>query len=128
MAKKQPPNPVTPAAADAFAMAIHRFQGELNMLDWRIERSPKPAGKKNMAEVASMDLEARLAVYRIGEDFGSRPVTQQSVEEIACHEVLHIFLHPLIEAARNPATSPELLNSIEHAAIHALVRRLVPEE
>jgi hypothetical protein len=93
----------------------------------RIEKSGKPS-KKNMAEVVSMDLEARLAIYKVGTDFGGTPVTEQSVEETACHEVLHIFLAPLLEAAQDRSISAETLNGIEHSVIHTLVKRLVSEQ
>lgn len=125
---KPAPNRVTPAASDAFAMLMRKWQGELNLYDWRIERSPKPAGKNSLAEVTSMSLKDRLAIYKLGEDFGdSRPVTEQSLEEIACHEMLHVLLNELIEYAKDPHTKPEDLEAVEHRVINVLVRLLVPE-
>jgi hypothetical protein len=119
-------NPVTPAAADAFAMRMKHWQDALNLNDWRVERSPRPAGRNAMAEVTSMSLKARLAVYRLGSDFGENmPVTEQSVDEIACHESLHILLCELIEFARDKDTKAEDLEGVEHRVIHTLVRLLV---
>jgi hypothetical protein len=126
-AKKQPANPVTPAASDAFDLYVRQWQAKLNLMDWRIHRSEKQASKRNMAEVVQMDLEARLAAYRVGADFGGTPVTAQSVEETACHEMLHVFLHPLLEAAQDRSITAEQLNGIEHAVINTLVHLLVPE-
>lgn len=126
-AKKPPANPVTPAASDAFSLFVMKWQARLNLMDWRIHKSEKPASKKNMAEVVQMDLEAKLATYRIGSDFGGTPVTAQSVEETACHEMLHVFLHPLLEAAQDRSITAEQLNGIEHAVINTLVHILVPE-
>lgn len=125
MAKKPPANPVTQSDADAFAMYVREWQDRLNLNDWRIVRSAKPAARANMAEVVRRDLPARLATYRIGADFGAIPVTGQSVEEIACHEVLHVFLYELIEHAK--ANSDDLA-SAEHRVIQTLVRLLVPEQ
>lgn len=125
MAKKPPANPVTPGAADAFAMCVHQWQDKLNLNDWRIVRSSKPAAKANMAEVNTLDLEARLATYRIGADFGAVPVTGQSIEEVACHEVLHVLLHELLEYAKRPDASD--VASAEHRVIHTLVKLLVPD-
>jgi hypothetical protein len=122
MAKKVPPNPVTVADADGFAMAVMKWQDLLNLHDWRIERSAKPAAKSNMAEINSFDLKARLATYRIGADFGSVPVTETSVDKIACHEVLHVFLHELLEAGEDE------IDSAEHRVINTLVRLLVDKQ
>jgi hypothetical protein len=130
MAKPKPPaaNPVTPAASDAFDLYVRQWQTRLNMSDWRIHRSNKAAGKRNMAEVTQMDLEARLASYRIGADFGGTPVTERSVERTALHELLHVFLHPMLSAAQDRSVTAEQLNGIEHAAIHVLVDLLAPED
>ena len=121
--KKPQPNPVTPQGRDCFAMYVHKWQELLNLGDWRIEQSPKPAAKANMAEVDRLDLKARLATYRIGSDFGGTPVTDMSIEQIACHEVLHVFLHELLEFARQGG---EDVDSAEHRVINSLVRVLVP--
>src|ERR1043165_5940779 len=117
--KKVPPNPVTPQGRDCFALYVSKWAERLNMGDWRIVASGKPAGRANMAEINSMDLRARLATYRIGTDFGATPVTDHSIEEPACHEVLHVRLFELIETCRNPASSDEQIASVEHAVIHA---------
>jgi hypothetical protein len=124
--KAEPPNPVTPQGKDCFDLFVRKWQAELNLNDWRIEPSSRPAAKANMAEVDRFDLKARLATYRVGADFGGTPVTDMSIEQIACHEVLHVFLHELIESARDPAQTDDALASIEHRVIHSLVRVLVP--
>jgi hypothetical protein len=124
--KPEPPNPVTPQARDCFAMRVREWQDRLNLNDWRIEPSSKPAGKANMAEINRFDFKARMATYTIGADFGSTPVTDMTIEEIACHEVLHVFLHEMLAVAQDPAASPDDLASIEHRVIHSLVRVLVP--
>lgn len=124
--KKPPANPVTVSDADAFALFVHEWQERLNLRDWRIERSPKPAARANMAEVSKISLPDRLATYRIGADFGSIPVTAQSVEEIACHEVGHVFLHEFKEICMDPASTGDEINAAEHRLINTLVRLLVP--
>lgn len=121
-------NPLSTSDTDAFMLFMEQWQERLNMLDWRIVRATKPAAKSNMAQINRMDLAARLATYAIGQDFGAVPVTGQSVEEIACHESLHVFLHELIETARDPASSQETLEGVEHRIIHVLVNLLVPKD
>lgn len=125
---KSPDNPVTPEAADAFAMYVKKWQAELNLHDWRIERSTKAASKSNMAEVFKMSLADRLASWRIGADFGSTPVHDATLEQIACHEVLHIFLKELIETAMESQTvTADALASAEHRVINTLVALLIQD-
>lgn len=123
-AKKPPANPVTQSGRDAFAMYVHKWQDALNLNDWRIQPSAKAANKANMAEVVKMDLEARLATYRIGDDFGGTPVTADSIEDTALHEVLHVFLYELLQFAQSPGSNPADIASAEHRVIHSLVRVL----
>lgn len=125
MAKKQP-HPVTQNDRDAFALFVQKWQEALNLNDWRIVPSSKRAAKANMAEVCGMDLKARLATYRIGDDFGATPVTGHSLEETACHELMHVRLFELIQLARDPQSSDDAIASAEHAVIIAIVRLLVP--
>jgi hypothetical protein len=123
-AKKPPTNPVKQSDADAFTLYVREWQDRLNLNDWRIEKAAKPAGKANMAEVCSISLPDRLAVYRIGTDFGSIPVTAQTVEEIACHEVLHVFLHEYKEFILAGADEEDIM-SAEHRIVNTLVGLLV---
>lgn len=112
-------NRLTAADAKAFHGYIKKWQGLLNLHDWRVERSAKTS--KAMAEI-SMSLGDRLAVYRLGADFGdSTPVTPHSLESTACHELLHVLLHELVNA------SDDSLESIEHRVINTLEKLLVPE-
>jgi hypothetical protein len=128
MSKKPPANAVSPAAADAFSMRMKHWQAELNLHDWRIERHPKPASRNALAEVTRMSLVDRLAVYKLGQDFGeTKPVSEQSLDEIACHESLHVLLCELIEFCRDKDSKPEDIDAAEHRVIHTLVRLLVPE-
>ena len=131
---KKKPKPLPPESivktgdADAFMMFMRDWQDKLNLHDWRIQRSSRPASKTSMAEINKMDMGARLATYAIGEDFGSLPVTGLSVEETACHEMLHVFLKELIETAGEYRTvSQETLEGVEHRVIHVLVNLLVPK-
>jgi hypothetical protein len=131
MATKKKPHPdaiVKPGDADAFMMFMRDWQEKLNLNDWRIQRSTKACGAANMAEINKMDMGARLATYTIGTDFGSLPVTGLSVEETACHEMLHVFLKELLETAKESQTvTQETLDGVEHRVINVLVGLLVPK-
>lgn len=125
--KAPPPNPVTTADADGFAMFVREWQHKLNLQDWRIERSSKPAGRANMAAINKLSLPDRLATYALGEDFGAKPVTAQSVEEVACHETLHVFVYEFKEVCRDPNATDDEIMAAEHRLVNTLVRLLVPE-
>jgi hypothetical protein len=126
-AKKPPANPVKVSDEDAFALFVHKWRDTLNLNDWRIERSSKACGKANMAEINRISLPDRLATFTIGADFGSRPVTSQSVEEIACHELGHVFLHEFKEVCRDQASTEDDIMAAEHRIVNTLVRLLVPD-
>lgn len=118
-------NPVTPDAREAFMLYMQEWQERLGLVDWRISLDAKPAARANMAEVASLDYESRIAVVRLGEDFGTVAVDDLSLEQIAAHEVFHILLKPLITCASDPKCPDDVTNSEEHRVIHILVRLLV---
>jgi hypothetical protein len=116
---------ITPPAREAFILYVRQWQERLNLHDWRISVSAKPAAKANAAEVAILDLEARLASIRIGTDFGSLPIDDQSLDEFALHEVLHIFLFEFKSLCRHECVVAEdVLMSSEHRLIHSLVHVL----
>jgi hypothetical protein len=118
---KTPANPVSLPAREAFVLYVREWQERLGLSDWRISVSSKPAARANMAEVASVDYQARLAVIRIGTDFGSAHVGDESLEQVALHEVLHVFLKSIIEIAGDEACPADVLASEEHRVIHVLV-------
>jgi hypothetical protein len=103
-------NELTPEDCEAFDKYVAKWQRNLSLMDWRIERSSKRS-KRYMAEV-SFDDEARLATYRIGVSFGSAKVTPDSLERTALHEVLHVLLHDLL-GTPDDATEHRVINVLE---------------
>lgn len=124
--KKPAANPITPQARECFALFVRKWQELLGLRDWRIEPSSKPAAKANMAEINRFDSAARLATWTIGTDFGATPVTDMSIEEIACHELWHVRLHRLIEICRDQTSTQDEIDEAEHAVIHVAVALCVP--
>lgn len=114
-------NKPTAEEAEQFDDYVRHWQEVLNLMDWRMERGTKPE-KDAMASV-ECDAPARLAVYRIGH-FGATKITPESLSLTALHECLHVFLHPLIEAAQDRTTTPEQLEMQEHRVINVLERLL----
>ena len=120
--KKAPPNPVPEHAKDAFDYYIKLWQERLGLMDWRIERSLKKPAKRNMAEMLSY-LPDRLATYRLADDFGSLPVNERTVEELALHELLHTFLCEVVDQVYYGVDGDALV-SAEHRVINTLVKLL----
>jgi hypothetical protein len=120
-------NPVSAEQAEKLTAFVRRWQQLLNLNDWRITRSPQRK-KGVMADLPTIDLEQRLAIYRVGTDFGMEAVDDTSLEATALHEVLHVLLAELIEAAKNPETPADTLRSVEHRVINTLERLLLRKE
>ncbi len=118
-------NHLTPDDVSRFGELLRAWQAKLGLQDWRIVLSPIPA-KKSMAEMDKWDWPQRQVTCRVGLDWKSTPVTEGTLEQTAVHELFHVLLYQLIEAARNPQTSDEDLRSIEHSIINKMERLLVP--
>ena len=111
----------TPEHAELFAQSVKKWQQVLSLCDWRIEKGIKPA-KAAMASVEFTPA-ARLAVYRLG-DFGAEKVTQESLDQTALHELLHVFLHDLMTVAQDPKSSQDEIEMQEHRVINLLEKLL----
>lgn len=113
----------TPSAEQAlfFDQCMARWQQQLHLGDWRIERGHRPA--KNAMASVEFNAPARMAVYRLG-DFGAEPITEQSLDDTALHESLHILLFDLVQTAQDKSAEPEQLEAAEHRVINVLERVL----
>ena len=111
------PNIPTSEHAELFAQSVRKWQQVLSLGDWRIEKGLKPA-KAAMASV-EFNQGARLATYRLG-DFGAEKITPDSLDKTALHELLHIFLHDLMDVATDPKSSDEEIEMQEHRVINLL--------
>lgn len=117
-------NPITAKDKAEFSKQLSRWQLLLGMGDWRVAHSAKPAAKGALAEVAMCDLEARLASIRIGTDWGAESNHPRRIEQLAVHELLHIFLHEFRMACEDPRSTYEHIMSAEHRVINTLTRIL----
>lgn len=61
---------------------------------------------------------------RLGKDWGGEAITPNSIDQTALHEVLHIFLHELIEVAKVPDQPDDAITSAEHRCINILEQLL----
>lgn len=116
MPKKPAKNPITAEHEELFDRYLRKWQVLLSLGDWRIVKSGKPAGRSHMAEVF-VDHEARLVTYRIGGDFGETPVTPESLESTALHELLHVRNHEMLRLAYRDTHYSSDVQGAEHGAI-----------
>lgn len=111
---------LTPAEHDLFDAFVEKWQDRLGLKDWRIERSTKPT--RYMADV-TIEHSSRLAHYRLG-PFGAAPVTPESIEATALHELLHVLLAELVNQVDYGITGT-VLESAEHRVVHVLEKLLM---
>jgi len=100
-----------------FDRHVQKWQSKLNLQDWRIEKGGGKASRGVMAEV-SISLEDRLAMYRLSRQWGMQEPTDHALDATALHEMLHVFLRPLIEAA--VSRDEAMIGQVEHSVITVL--------
>ncbi len=120
---KPPRNPVSADDKEAYRTFLLLWQDRLGLHDWRINLRDKPAPKALMADVECFH-KARLANFRLGSGFGGTPVTPESLESTALHEMLHVLLHELTNQVVI-GLEGEPLDSAEHRVIHVLENLLL---
>lgn len=120
-------NPVTDEHAKKFEQYLRRWQGRLNLGDWRINLSPTRT-KTAMAVVYKMDFEQRQASIRLGTDFGADAPTDEMLEATALHELLHVAFCELLELSKETTLQGDALRSAEHRLINTFERLLVLEK
>lgn len=101
--------------------ALKFWQDELNLRDWRVEFSHRLTRRKNVLAEAHIDMGAKLASIRVGA-LWPKDTTDKNIDELACHESLHVFLRPLIDAAREG--NEDAIEAAEHSIINVLERLL----
>jgi hypothetical protein len=116
-------NEVTAEHAAKFAAFCSTWQERLGLMDWRLTVAEKRAGRSVMAEVSAQDMVQRTVTIRLGKSFDTVPVTDESLNETALHEMLHVLLKELIEVAKKDPEDDDL-HSAEHRVINVLERLL----
>lgn len=110
----------TSQQVEEFGRYMAEFQDLLNLRDWRIEHSGKPASRGALAQV-QISLDDRLATWSIGREWGAMPITSATLRTTALHEVLHVFLNPLTAANYAREDSAE---GVEHSVVVVLEKLL----
>lgn len=104
-----------------FEASLRKWQKVLNLVDWRIELSDRPAGRGNSADV-EVHYEHRLAKVRLMRTSSARP-EDEHLDSVALHELLHVRLADLIHAVQEGADE-KVIEAAEHSII-VLVEKLL---
>lgn len=125
METKPPANPVSDADAAEFNRYLQRWRDILNLRDWRVQLQVK-RDKASAAVLLKAELEHRLAKIAVGTDFGpNMPVTPYTLEQIAVHEMLHLFLVELIQTTIAEREHNNTVLAAEHAVVITLTDLLM---
>jgi hypothetical protein len=116
--KKPVRNPISADDRETYRAFLLLWQEKLGLDDWRINLRDKKTPSALMADVECHHL-ARLANFRLGDSFGGTPVTAESLEATALHEMLHVLLHELVEQ-NTIGLEGDPLASAEHRVVHVL--------
>jgi hypothetical protein len=117
----KPKNTPTAEQIQFFFKRVKHFQNVLNLNNWRIENSGKSASRGCLADVG-ISPEDQLAVVSIGGDWGTMPISEKTLNETAAHEVLHVFIRSLVDAAQS--RDPGAIASAEHSVVVILEKIL----
>ena len=110
---------ITSEQVEEFWGYVQKWQNALHLHRWRIEPTTKKT--KNCAECDfDSDDSARLVKIRLGTNFGSTPIDSNSLETLAIHEVLHVFVKDYKDICTTKPHDSDSQMWHEHEMIHVL--------
>jgi hypothetical protein len=100
-----------------------KWQDLLSLHRWRI--TPSKQHTSAMAELNfSKDNSAKLVRLRVGKYFGAEPVTNESLEMTAIHELIHVLLYEFKETCKEDPYNETRQMEREHDIVHVLEKLL----
>lgn len=114
-----PRNDLTPEQSALFDERMRYWQNRLGLNDWRVERGTRKT--PHMAQVKCHPVD-RLAVYVTG-PFRNAPVTPESIDSTARHEMLHVLLAELVHVIAQ-TDDGDLQMAAEHRVVNTLEKLL----
>jgi len=116
-------NPVLPKHKQKLYEYIRKWQDLLSLHRWRIFPSKLPT--KAMAELKfDKDNSHKLVSLLVGNDWKNTPITDESLELTAIHEMIHILLFEYKEAVREEPYNEGRQMEVEHTIVHVLEKLL----
>ncbi len=104
-----------------FESRIRHWQNVFCLRDWRFGVSHAVASTPGaMAEVFKIDHEQKTAQFRLGKISGAAFPDEGFFDDLARHEVAHVWLSEFKETCQTPKASWESISGAEHRLINTL--------
>lgn len=101
-----------------FKAEAERFAGVLSLGDWHLIYEHSHC--ENALAEARLDSYGKCAVIALAEDWLTTPITKETVEMCARHEVYHVLLADMVYLANSRICTDWLLTQAQHAVIRRL--------
>lgn len=107
-------NPITDEDVARFRELLAEWRGRLHLKSWRFVKGRR----RPSDDIANVSIypEHRMVRYEIGKTWGEDP-GPNDIEETVVHELMHVVLSPLIDAALKSDKYDEAVVGEEHAVI-----------
>lgn len=117
---------LTPAHRRQFVRWLRHWRDRLGMSSWRTVLSNKHT--RALADVVCFAPD-RMAVVRLGRDWGSVAVNDETLSAVALHELMHVKLDAIHQAylIEDEAARWDAIMAAEHEVINTFVWLLHPE-
>ena len=116
----------TPKHFAQFKRSVNKWLANFGLVSWEVVCLHKELQEPRLAECGT-DPVGNFADLTLGTAWGNLPCTSASLDQTACHEVLHILLAKLTTIAGERWVTERELENGEHAVIRALLQFLFPK-
>jgi len=113
--KMEPAFPITESEIKEFDRLLRIWQKRLHLMNWRFARG-KRRPVSDLADVKCYP-EHRFVRYCIGRDWGNGPPGELEMEKLVVHELMHVRLNQMIDAAIAQRAYDETVQGEEHDVI-----------
>ena len=109
---------VTDAHLKKYEKYAESYIAKLGLFDW--ERYYRKETHNGAMASCGADLEGRLAILMVADQWDGIPVTDKELKNAAKHEVFELLLWELCNVLRKPGVTDEEVHSVRHAVIRRL--------
>jgi len=109
-----------------FKRHARKWLANFGLVSWEVVYLHTELLAPRLAE-CGIDPSGNFADLTLGTAWGDMPRTSECMDQVACHEVLHILLAKLTTIASERWTTERELEDEEHVVIRALLQFLFPK-
>lgn len=119
---------LTAQQVEFFWTRLAYWQQRLGLMDWRITRSAKRPAKTMLCQMVQWDEVQRQVSCRLNDNWGpAEKPSNKLIDQTACHEMLHLLLHPVLSLSITPGAEQADIDGAEHGVINKLEQIFVPD-